>query len=296
MGGCGQAAQPDVPDRPGVAAQKGLPAPAAEAGPAEVASPSAPSGAEAVRAGRRHRVGAGLLIMAVLTAVAVVAVGTLHQPAGRLTSASTPATANGPGAAGSGGTSAGAGGPLSLRAAGASSASAGRSDPSLRLILPRDGQSAGHGAAGPGPAGAGPGLPAPGRGTGPGGSGQNPGAPAPAAPAAPVQHKSAPPRPAPATITATGHVTCLSGAAVEGVWVVGRNGGSGWATWQASAQTASYASFSRQVSRGDWEVHVGCGGSPATWKVATYSGWVSATASFTCDDIAGQGQYGQCSA
>jgi hypothetical protein len=307
------AVRPAQPDVPTPAAEAGP----VEAGPVEAAAPPAPSRAEAVRAGawslvtsvrdgiaslagpsravgrsgRQHRVGAGLLIMAALTAVAVVAVGTLHQPVGRLTSASSHATASGLGAAGSGGASAGAGGPLSLRAAAASAA--GRSDASLRLILRRDGQSAGPGAAGSGPAGSG--LPAPGRprGAGPGGSGRNPGAPAPAAPRQPGQHKTAPP--APATITATGHVTCLSGAAVEGVWVVGRSGGSGWATWQASAQTASFASFSRQISNGDWEVHVGCGGSPSTWKVATYSGWVSGTSGFTCDDISGQGQYGQCS-
>jgi hypothetical protein len=109
---------------------------------------------------------------------------------------------------------------------------------------------------------------------------------------APVAHASIPP---PATIDATGSVTCLSGAPVEGIWVVGRAGGSGWATWSASASAKQFASFGRKISNGAWEVHVGCGGSPQTWRAATYSGWVSGTShSFTCDDISGQGRSGEC--
>jgi hypothetical protein len=109
---------------------------------------------------------------------------------------------------------------------------------------------------------------------------------------APVTRASIPP---PATIDARGSVTCLSGAPVEGVWVVGRAGGSGWATWSASASAKEFASFGRKISNGAWEVHVGCGGSPQTWRAASYSGWVSGTShSFTCDDISGQGRSGEC--
>jgi hypothetical protein len=146
------------------------------------------------------------------------------------------------------------------------------------------------------PAAAGGTAPAPGR----------PAAPPALAPkqkAAPLPKKPAPkpkPRPAPpqaTTITARGSVTCLSGSAVEGVWLVGLNGGSGWATWTASATSPQFATFSRSIPAGRWSVHVGCGGSPASWKEAIYSGWVSGTPhSFTCDDIPGQGQFGECSA
>ena len=110
-------------------------------------------------------------------------------------------------------------------------------------------------------------------------------------------HARAPARqaPPPATIVATGHVTCLSGSAVVGVWMVGLAGGSGWAAWTSSARSPEFASFNHRISNGTWAVHVGCGGSPASWHVATYSGLVSGTPhDFTCDDIQGQAQYGEC--
>jgi hypothetical protein len=101
--------------------------------------------------------------------------------------------------------------------------------------------------------------------------------------------------PPPATITVSGHVTCLSGKAVEGVWVVGAQGGSGWAPWTSSAARPSYASFHKDIANGAWEVHVGCGGSPASWQVATYSSQVTgAVHDFTCQDTPGQPRYGQC--
>jgi hypothetical protein len=103
--------------------------------------------------------------------------------------------------------------------------------------------------------------------------------------------------PKPTTITARGSVTCLSGRAVEGVWLVGLHGGSGWATWRASAAAPQFATFSRPIPAGRWSVHVGCGGSPLSWKAAIYSGWVSGTPrSFGCDDVPGLGQFGECSA
>jgi hypothetical protein len=114
------------------------------------------------------------------------------------------------------------------------------------------------------------------------------------APPKPAPSNSAPPQPV--TITARGRVTCRSGSAVVGVWLVGLNGGSGWATWTASATAPQVATFSRSIPAGDWSVHVGCGRSPASWLRASYSGYVSGTAhSFTCDDILGQEQFGECS-
>jgi hypothetical protein len=118
-------------------------------------------------------------------------------------------------------------------------------------------------------------------------------APKPAHPAA-ARPAAAHPAPPPAKIAASGQVTCLSGNAVEGVWVVGQGGGTGWAAWSPSG-SQSVATFSRTIPTSAWEVHVGCGGSPQSWQVATYSGWMTGTSqSITCDDISGQGQFGEC--
>jgi hypothetical protein len=119
--------------------------------------------------------------------------------------------------------------------------------------------------------------------------------PGPGAPAAVLSTPLAPPQAT--TITARGSITCQSGRAVTGVWLVGLNGGSGWATWTARATSPQFAAFSRSIPAGGWSVHVGCGGSPASWEEAIYSGWVSGTShDFTCADIPGRGQYGRCSA
>jgi hypothetical protein len=135
-------------------------------------------------------------------------------------------------------------------------------------------------------------------------SGPQPGGPVPAPAPAPVSHpapkparpapKAVHPAPPPAKIAASGQVTCLSGNAVEGVWVVGQGGGTGWAAWSPSG-SQSVATFSRTIPNSAWEVHVGCGGSPQSWQVATSSGWITGTSQgITCDDISGQGQFGEC--
>jgi hypothetical protein len=113
-------------------------------------------------------------------------------------------------------------------------------------------------------------------------------APGPARPAA--RHTPAPPP----TIVASGEVTCQSGSAVEGVWVVSQDGqGTGWAQWSAAG--SSSASFSRTIDNNSWQVHVGCGGSPQSWKVSTFSSSFSGTPQdITCDDISGQSQFGEC--
>jgi hypothetical protein len=98
-----------------------------------------------------------------------------------------------------------------------------------------------------------------------------------------------------ATITPSGHVQCRSGNAVVGVWVEVKNGTSGWANWRAEANPARASFTYASIKTGPWQVHVGCGGSPQSWAVATYSIWTStASASFTCDDVFGDSRYGQC--
>jgi hypothetical protein len=109
-------------------------------------------------------------------------------------------------------------------------------------------------------------------------------------PARPAQTTPA----APATTKVSGRVSCLSGNAVVGVWIEAQRGGSGWSPWWPDTNPAT-ATFAFTISSGPWQVHVGCGGSPGSWQVATYSGWVAtATATFICDDIPGQALFGQC--
>jgi hypothetical protein len=44
-----------------------------------------------------------------------------------------------------------------------------------------------------------------------------------------------------------------------------------------------------------YSLHVGCGGSPSSWQVATYSVTVTtAVNNFACFDVPGQPNYGTC--
>jgi hypothetical protein len=84
--------------------------------------------------------------------------------------------------------------------------------------------------------------------------------------------------------------------AVEGVWIVAENGGSGWAKWTAvnSASTARYRYT--LPNGGRYAVHVGCGGSPAHWQTTPDSNVVSGIFNdFVCYDVKGQPAYDFCS-
>ena len=133
-----------------------------------------------------------------------------------------------------------------------------------------------------------------------------PPAPPPAAPpvqvpASPAQTSSpvhrtrrvrTPPPPQPFNIS--GAVTCTSGHAVVGVWVAAAQG-AGYSPWrgQGNGETATY--WYTLPKKESWSLHVGCGGSPSSWGVATYSVTVSsANVNFACDDVQGQAGYGTC--
>lgn len=86
---------------------------------------------------------------------------------------------------------------------------------------------------------------------------------------------------------------------VVGVWIVGSNGGSGWAHFQLLPGHPNIAVFDRTLPKGgSYVVHVGCGGTPAHWELALGSVTPVSDSGyhFTCyDSTADQNPYlGQC--
>jgi hypothetical protein len=109
------------------------------------------------------------------------------------------------------------------------------------------------------------------------------------APSAP--HSTAP-KSAPFQISGT--VSCISGNTVEGVWVAAGKG-SGYSPWTGQGNGASASFIYTLPLHESYSLHVGCGGTTSTWKVATYSVTVSgAVNNFVCDDVSGQPSYGSC--
>jgi hypothetical protein len=107
------------------------------------------------------------------------------------------------------------------------------------------------------------------------------------------------PTPAPTTATpttffVTGQVTCESGQSVEGVWVSAA-AGSAYASWQALGNGSTSDWWFTLPQEESYSLHVGCGGSPPSWAVATYTATVSGPHnSFNCQDSPGASGYGQC--
>ncbi|MBS2540248.1 hypothetical protein KGQ20_46680, partial [Catenulispora sp. NF23] len=94
---------------------------------------------------------------------------------------------------------------------------------------------------------------------------------------------------------AGGTVTCVSGNAVEGVWVQADQG-SGFAAWQPTVSNGSTARYSLSLPLYEnYSLHVGCGGTPANW------GWTVTTQdvggnsnNFLCYDVQGEQSTGYC--
>ena len=101
-----------------------------------------------------------------------------------------------------------------------------------------------------------------------------------------------------ASTTVRGDVTCLSGAPVEGVWVVASSGGSGWASYYYEG--SDWYKYSRVLPYGGWySLHVGCGGSPSYWALSLTTAYTTRTyGTVECDDVkygsAGGQAYGHC--
>ena len=93
----------------------------------------------------------------------------------------------------------------------------------------------------------------------------------------------------------SGSIQCQS-SSVEGVWVQAANGGSGWAPWISSAARPDYATYSYTLPHGgEYSLHIGCGGTTSSWKVATYSGYYGGTVNnFYCYDESGSSLYTYC--
>jgi hypothetical protein len=94
-----------------------------------------------------------------------------------------------------------------------------------------------------------------------------------------------------AKVEVSGEVTCLSGNSVEGVWVQA-GAHSGFAPWQGGSTSKWWWWLPQGES---YSLHVGCGGTQASWAVAVYTPVVSGTPnSFDCIDIASDAGYGTC--
>jgi hypothetical protein len=113
----------------------------------------------------------------------------------------------------------------------------------------------------------------------------------------PVAHSSPAPHrvtPTATSFSITGQVSCVSGNSVEGVWVQASRG-SGFASWQGLGNGSTSDWWFTLPATESYSLHVGCGGSTASWKVATYSPTVSGGHnSFNCFDVAGAAGYGTC--
>lgn len=81
-----------------------------------------------------------------------------------------------------------------------------------------------------------------------------------------------PATPAFAATYVTGSVSCVTGNAVEGVFVNANSGGGGWATMSAPGGTSSAVSWHYTLpNNGSYYLAVGCGGSPGSWATTNYS-------------------------
>jgi hypothetical protein len=110
---------------------------------------------------------------------------------------------------------------------------------------------------------------------------------------------SASPASAATTYTVSGSVACENGGTVNGIWVQSSAGGSNWATYTRRAGASWIAdykySWSASASASSVELHVGCGGSLASWgssnkyKLGSFSG--AKKASFRCNDVNGTSGY-----
>jgi hypothetical protein len=83
-------------------------------------------------------------------------------------------------------------------------------------------------------------------------------------------------------------VSCASGAPVVGIWVDAVNGGSGWA--KLTPQPGGETRFTKTIDRaGDYQLHVGCGGTEADWVTTYFTTYVGETGLvFVCDDGSGK--------
>jgi hypothetical protein len=92
--------------------------------------------------------------------------------------------------------------------------------------------------------------------------------------------------PAYAATYVAGSVACVTGNAVEGVFVNANSGGGGWGIMNVPGGTSNAVSWHYTLPKGgSYYVAVGCGGRPSSWNSTSYSGnYTGNSSSLICYD------------
>jgi hypothetical protein len=88
--------------------------------------------------------------------------------------------------------------------------------------------------------------------------------------------------------TISGQIGCINNASPVGVWVQAQNSTSGWADHKVPIELGglSKVDYSFTLDRGGpYQVHVGCGGTPASWASDIPSDNVTGSHDFLCNDM-----------
>jgi hypothetical protein len=95
-------------------------------------------------------------------------------------------------------------------------------------------------------------------------------------------------------VKVSGQVSCVSGKSVKGVWVQAAKG-SGYSPWKGLGNGSTSDYWYTLPVHESYSLHVGCGGTTASWAVSDSTPVVGGTHnSFDCVDVPGQSGYGTC--
>jgi hypothetical protein len=102
------------------------------------------------------------------------------------------------------------------------------------------------------------------------------------------------PRPHPAQVAGTAR--CASGAAVQGVWIEGRSGGSDFADLTPDDRRSAEVTYRHTLPNGGrYQVRVGCGGTPGHWSRTIVSDYLNPSVyRLLCQDLPGPANDGKC--
>ncbi|WP_265566995.1 chitinase [Streptomyces hygroscopicus] len=95
-----------------------------------------------------------------------------------------------------------------------------------------------------------------------------------------------------------GQVRCESGHPIVGVWVqTSHSADSRFAAWRGIGDGSTADWWTDMPENESYSLHIGCGGTPASWATENKTGTNSGTSnSFDCVDIAGDPRYETCTA
>lgn len=92
-----------------------------------------------------------------------------------------------------------------------------------------------------------------------------------------------------APTTVSGTIGCINSASPVGVWIQAKTSKSGWAQTKVPVRLGGHSKvdYSFTLDKGgDYQVHVGCGGTPQKWAKSLKSKDVSGTKNdFVCNDM-----------